>query len=357
MSLSFLSHQDVESGLPEPASGKSAGVITKLFVAISTALSSLTTVLSNVDDGQRCRNEIERFFLWAKRLLIVEGDLDEVLAHSEELRFRVLSLLSRLGTVILHNQSRDPLSQSKVLTEQYDNLRTLLHTTEAKLQESAPETVRSDTIPALEASEDGVKYILDGIAADIDCLLDLAPSLDNLALDVQAKGVGDASMQDKESFATSSEEALIYCRRIRDRFRSLPKYLVERLAEANALRAAALRFAQSRPPKHDPNDDIAPSIITESLFATANPGVSEPTKSTAPSNSTFSSIMRAPTAVTQFSDKASAATVASFSTARSTIHQGRLPIPPIPELEGNGFNCSICGKRVVVDILTRKAWK
>lgn len=360
MSTSFLSRQDVESWLPEPTSSKNPGFVAKLFATIKAAFASLAALLSrtSVDGGhQRCQNELERFFLWGQGLSVVDGQLDEILAHSEELHFRVLSLLLRLGTVILDSLSGDQSPQSMVLSEQCDDLRILLDTTQAKLQESEPELIRSDTLSVSDTSEYGLEDILEDITTYVDCLLDLAPSLDNPALDMPVENLDRSST--KETFAVSSEEAAIYCRRIRDRFISLPKYIVERLAEANVIRAAVLWSARSRNEFSATAAD-AKSFPSESLFSTIDRGVTNTTKSTAPSSSVFSSLLkqvtRRPTAISQFSDNASKTTFASFSTAQSAINQGRLRVPPIPELEGDSFVCPICYKRVI-GVVSRKAWK
>lgn len=120
-----------------------------------------------------------------------------------------------------------------------------------------------------------------------------------------------------------------------------------------------LRSARSR---HDLNItvEITKSLPSESLFSTIDRGVTDTTKSTVPSSSVFSSLMKGPTrrstAITHFSDSASKATFASFSTAQSAINQGRPRVPPMPEFEGDGFNCPICYERAV-DVVSRKAWK
>lgn len=355
MSLSFLSRQDVESWVPEPAPSKGgAGFFAKLFTTINRAMASLTSVTKD-EAHQRCRNEFERFFLWGQGLSIVDGDLDEVLAHSKELHFQVLSLLLRLGTVVLQGLSRDPTPSSQVLTEQCDDLRTLLDTTEAMLQDPQPnESARPYTPSESDASEYEATEILEEIAIYVDCLLDLSPSLDNPALDIQVEGSDEPPTQAKESFTVSSEEALIYCRKIRDRFEVLPKYLVERLAEANTLRAAALREMRSRSTKHEApiSDDI-----TESLFSTTDHRVTETTKSTVPSSSIFSSIMSSRhVPMLEFDDNASEATFASFATAASAISLGRPRVPPMPEIQGDGFNCPTCFLRIT-NVKTRNEWK
>jgi hypothetical protein len=338
------------------------GFVAKLFATIKAAFASLAALLSgtSVDDRyQRCQNELERFFLWGQGLSVDNGQLDEILAHSEELHFRVLSLLLRLGTVILDSLSREQSSRSMVLSEQCDDLRTLLETTEVKLQEFEPELIRPDTLSVSDTSEYGLEEIMDDVTTYVDCLLDLAQSLDNPALDMPVENLEQFSTKNKEAFAVSTEEAAIYCRKIRDRFISLPKYIVERLAEANVVRAAALRSARSRNEFSTTMTD-AKSFPSESLFSTIDRGVTDTTKSTAPSSSVFSSLLKRatkrPTGISQFSDNASKATFASFSTSQSAISQGQVRVPPIPELEGDSFACPICYRRVC-GVVSRKAWK
>ncbi len=361
MSTSFLSRQDVERWLPDPTPSNHPGFIAKLFVTTRAAFASLAALFSqtNSDDRHKCQNELERFFLWGQGLSVVDGHLDDILAHSEELHFRVLSLLLHLGTAILDCLSREKSSRSTVLSEQCDDLRTLLETTEAKLQESEPELIRTDTLSVSDTSEYGLVEILEDITTYVDCLLDLAPSLDKPALDVPVEeNLGLLSTKNKETFTVSTEEAAIYCRKIRDRFVSLPKYMVERLAEANVVRAAAIRSARSRNDFSRIEAD-AKSLPNESLFSTIDLDVTDTTKSTTLSSSVFSSLVKRATRnsarISQFSDTASKATFASFSTSQSIISQGRVRVPPVPELEGDSFACPICYKRV--GVVSRKAWK
>lgn len=361
MSLPFLSRQDVERWVPEPAPSKGGSCfVAKLFTTISRVMASLASVLSVTKDEthRRCRNEVERFFLWGQGLSIFDGDLDEVLARSKELHFRVLSLLLRLGTAVLQGLSRDSAPPSLVLTEQCEDLRTLLDATEAMLQDpESDDPARPYTPSGSDASEYGSAEIVEEISIYVDCLLDLSPALDNPALDIQEDGAKELPTRAKESFNASSEEALIYCRKIRDRFEVLPTYLVERLAEANVIRALALREMRSRPSKHDaPFGDG----FTESLFSTTDRRVTERTKSTAPSSSVFSSLRwsKAPSSTSKLNtdDNASEATFASFSTASSAASLGRPRVPQMPEVQQDGFDCPICFLRVT-NVKTREEWK
>jgi hypothetical protein len=223
------------------------------------------------------------------------------------------------------------------------------------LQEPEPdESARLYTPSESDASEYETTEILEEISIYIDCLLDLSPSLDNPALDIQTEGSDEPLTQAKESFTVSSEEALIYCRKIRDRFEVLPKYLVERLAEANILRTAALREMRSRPTKHEApiNDNI-----TESLFSTTDHRITETTKSTVPSSSVFSKVSFSEhVPVLEFDDNISEFTFASFSTTASAISLGRPRVPPMPEIQEDCFNCPICFS-CVTNVKTRKEWK
>lgn len=357
MSLPFLSRQDVESWVPEPAlSNRGAGFVAKLFTTINRAMASLSSVLSMTNDEvhQRCRNEFERFFLWGQGLSIVEGDLDEVLAHSKELRFQVLSLLLRLGTAVLQGLSGYLVSSSQVLIEQYDDLRTLLDTTESMLQEpELDESVEPYPLSESDASEYETIEILEEISIYVDCLLDLSPSLDNPAIDIQVERSDEPPTLAKESFTVSSEKALIYCRKIRDRFEALPKYLVERLAEANVLRATAIREMRSQPTKLEaPISDN----ITESLFSTTDHRITETTKSTVLSSIFSKTSFSEHVPVLEFDDNVSEITFASFSTAASAISLGHPRVPPMPKIQENGFNCPICFS-FVTNVKTRKEWK
>jgi len=273
MSVSFLSWQDVERWLPEePARSKvdgGPGFIAKLFTTINKAMASLVSQLpvSKAGEQQWYRNEFERFVLWGQSLSIVDGDLDEVLTYSKELYCQVLTLLLRLGTVVLQGLSGDSFSSTKVLTEQCEDLRTLLDATESILQDQEPDEEARPNTPSESASS---KYetteVVEEISIYVDCLLD--------------------------------------------------------------------------------------------------PHLTETTKSTVPPSSVFSSIMESFSTrqkalfsnhvdVHDFDD---GATFAYFSTAASKICLGRPRVPPLPDIQGGGFNCSICSL-LVTDVRTRKEWK
>ncbi|EEU45683.1 uncharacterized protein NECHADRAFT_25379, partial [Fusarium vanettenii 77-13-4] len=240
--------------------------------------------------GRRiCQNELERFLLWCQGLDVADGRLDEVLSRSKELHRQVLSLLLRLGTSILQAMSQASVEPSQLQLDDCDHLRALLDVAETMLKGSGlDEHERPDTPLESDESNYGMVESIEEISAYVDCLLDLAPALDNPVLDIQTDDSNEPLSGTKESFTTSCEEALIYCRKIRDRFDPLPRYLVERLAEANVVRAAKIREMQHQVVSKEPpiND-----TVTESLFTGRLPQITETTKSSVPPPSVFSSAL------------------------------------------------------------------
>ncbi|KAL2686878.1 hypothetical protein Neosp_004420 [[Neocosmospora] mangrovei] len=226
--------------------------------------------------------------------------------------------------------------------------------------------VRAATPSGSETSDHGLMDIMEEISIYIDCLLDLASALDNPALDILTDDLEEPFSGVKESFTTSCEEALTYCRKIRDRFDALPKYLVERLAEANVVRASMIREMQRQVLE---KETAANDGITESLFSGKCLPVTEDTKSSAPTTSVFSSALASSSKwsaqsasagrhvnLAEFGDDISEATFASFSTTASSIAMGRPRMPPMPDIQDGGFDCTVCQLHLT-DVTTRKQWK
>lgn len=348
MSLSLLTRHDVERWLPDPVSSKSGGFIAKLFLTIHRSMSCLPKGPLYTKSGttRNSRNELERFFLWGQGLSVLDGDLDDSLAHAKELHDEVLTLLLRLGTSVLQCLSRDSGVPLKEVGEQCDDLKRLLDAAESLLHDEDDdliETPDEDAFSISDTSDYGAAEILDEIAVYIDCLLDLCSVLEQPALDVHLEQEETEAPSKQEQFDVSSEEALIYCRRLRDRFEELPKYLVERLAETNVLRSARLRQKRARAQKlGEPEADN----ITESLFSNTDPRVvTDTTKSSVPPSSIFSIGSRKQSwsmSPVDFPDNESEGTFATFSTAASAISQGRPRVPPKPEARDGVIECPIC---------------
>ncbi|KAI8673026.1 Serine/threonine-protein phosphatase [Fusarium sp. Ph1] len=348
MSTSFLSRQDIESWVPDAtASRGGVDLVTRLSTGLSRSMDSLRTALVGIQD-ETCRmaqNELERFLLWCQGLGVADGRLDEVLSQSTELHHQVLSLLLRLGTAVLQAMSQVPGEALQSKLDDYGHLRTLLDVVEAMFKDSdSDEHERPDTPPGSDVSDHELVETMEEISAYVDCLLDLAPALDNPVLDIQGGDSEEAYFSAKELFTTSCEEALIYCRKIRDRFEALPRYLVERLAEANVVRAAKLREMRRQVIEQKPPFDAS---TTESLFSDKYPHLTQTTKSSVPPPVR---VLVGPGPLLK------TATFAFFSTAASSIAMGRPRIPPMPVIQEGGFDCTVCLLRLT-NITTRKQWK
>ncbi|RTE80655.1 hypothetical protein BHE90_004858 [Fusarium euwallaceae] len=280
MSSPFLSRQDIESWVPDAAASKSSvGFVAKLSTSIGRAMASLRKSLFELQD-EACRasqDELDRFLLWCQGVGVADGHLDDILSQSNELHRQVLSLLLRLGSSVLQVISQILGQPSRLQLDDCDHLKALLNVVETMLRESdSDEHERPDTPSGSDSSDYGLVETMEEISAYVDCLLDLAPALDNPVLDIQANDAEKPRSRANESFTTSCEEALVYCRKIRDSFDTLPKYLVERLAEANVVRAAKIREIQYQATeKGTPANDG----ITESLFSDKHPQITDTTKS------------------------------------------------------------------------------
>ncbi|KAF4438425.1 Serine/threonine-protein kinase hal4 [Fusarium austroafricanum] len=372
MSTSYLSRQDIETWVPAPSQSKDGpGLVAKLFAAIYTSMLFLVKSISPGDDLKaclRCHNDTERFFLWAEGLSVTQGHLDKSLSRCRELKHETLSLLLQLGTAVLDGLNHDSMLLTGDLTDKCDDLRNLLDTTEYIIQETDPE-IGKDVSSYAQSDSDtsffGLGEIFEDVSIYIDCLLDLAPSLDNPAFDFDADLTNEGPTTEvKEHYSVSSEQALIYCRKIRDRFESLPKSIVERLAEANVRRVTMLASLQAEPQKPEPdlNDNM-----TENLFSVTDRRFAEtmtstiPTSSIVPSEiescSVFSqSFVSAQPHFVEEEEQYDLETFATFSTTESSNSHGRPKVPPMPESSGNGIICPICFLNIT-NVQTRREWK
>ncbi|KAJ3463453.1 hypothetical protein MRS44_008239 [Fusarium solani] len=350
MSTPFLHRQDIESWVSGTAAPiGSTGFLAELSTTFVRAIASLRAVLFGSQDEacRMCQNELERFTLWCQGLGVTDGRLDQTLLHSKELRHQVLSLFLHLGTAVLQVTPHVSAKLSQLPLHECDHLRNLLHGVKAMLGESnSIQDERPDTPSGSDTSDYGLVETLEEVSAYIDCLLDLAPALDNPALGFQTDNPEEVPLDAKESITVSCKEALIYCRKIRDRFDGLPKYLVERLAEANVGGAANIRKMRCQATE---KETLANDDTNESLFSGRRPQITETINSSVPHPSVFSSTLAssskwlAPLAsdFARLDDNASEATFASFSTTGSSIDMGRPRVPPMPDVQENGFDCIV----------------
>ncbi|KAF4459336.1 serine threonine kinase [Fusarium albosuccineum] len=238
-----------------------------------------------------------------------------------------------------------------------------------------------DTISDSSSSINELVECFEDISTYIDCLMDLSLAIENPVLDPEPTDPNLPASQSPETFDVSPH-ALAFCRKIRDRFPEVDRWLVERLGEANARRASALtEMRERREALTHLNAMISEKadwsvggqeescIQSESLFSNSQPRATETTRSTIPPGSIFDTsnpdYPRGPPsprnpirhAVRRPSGTLSIVSFASFSTKASAITEGRPRVPPLPEeaLEGKTFSCLACCQEIHGGI-TRKNW-
>lgn len=336
------------------------GLFGDLFEAIFRVFSSFCKQLPMINSSAtkqqqaRCQNELERLFLWGDGFSILDGYLDEILSQSPALHSSVLLMLLNLGNAVCkdlfqlmdHNENFTiNLDQEiKIAFNQLDKAHMTLQEGHATSHSGSPDLTDD------ECFQPELDDVLENITTITDCLMDLSLALERPMIELdetQLEASGPA-----ETFNVAPP-ALVYCRKIRDRFPILPLYLVERLGTANLQRANMLREIKKRTQTADEDSQF----VDESLFSESIPQVTEITTSSFAKDSTFSrsEMQRQSDAAHETSSEA---TFASFSTSTSAVNQGRPRVPPMPRQaeNGNPFRCEYCAK-TIKGMITRKQWK
>jgi hypothetical protein len=235
------------------------------------------------------------------------------------------------------------------------DLRRLLENAEAVLNENGHPMRQSDAFSDSDVSESDFAEGIDDLAIYTDCLMDLAPALENPATDLNFKEQVDSKI---ETFRVSSAMAASYCRKIRDRFPNLDIILVERLGEANQTRSQRIQESLLANSEAQTKDSPDLEIPSGSVFSESCPELTETTKPTYFSESVYDEDRDGGLTKDEYDDVASQTTCASFSTTFSTMSQGRPRVPALPEeaKSGNPFECLACGKELR-NIRTRQVWK
>lgn len=288
-----------------------------LFEVIFQGFSSFCKEISTLNPSatkqqeSRCRDELERLFLWADGVSIQNGNLDKALSRSSALRSSVISILFELGNAVCNDLCK-PIHTSGDFTVQFDEQQRkatdlLQRTAGASLQEysQAPHLVGEATYGS-ESFQPDLDDVLDNIATFNGCLMDLSLALERPAFDITRTHL---KTSDSAEPFNAPHAALPYCRKIRERFPKLPLYLVGRLGIANLHRANILREIKN--------------LVQSGGHETS-------------AEESF----------------------AMFSASTSTVNQGRPRVPPLPEKAGNGnpFICEYCAK-TVSGVSTRRQWK
>lgn len=404
--LGFQQGVDVEQWLHEPSQSdfRELGFLGAFYESILDFFKILVKAVktpqapktfSSAEVTSRYSRQLQRFFLWGDGCSASEGSLDEALSKTMDLRMNVLSLMLSLSRVLSkdfwHLVDRDGCSLEK--RENIWNIKRMEEQAETMLKGMRPFDVEEDpgeteSLPDSELSELDHETILDDIITYVDCLTDLYQALENPAVDFP--GETDIEQPASEEFTVSSAQALNYCRKIRDQHPSLPKYLVERLGELNAVRLSRLMSLEIMEGDVEPSD-LQPlatnmmemnktvhteiSEVTEDLLSENQHQLTDTTKSTFQSGSIFDSESnrlgpgqqlrnqilkrRPPHRLAQTGDDtASIATFASYNTTASSIASGRPRVPPMPDegAEGGTFTCPSCCKRIK-RFTSRTQWK
>lgn len=308
------------------------------------------------------RDELERLYLWGQGLSF--RTLGNLLAEDDDLSLSVLARLYELGTAILKALLPAATEVCASALEKVDSrflgfmLEALLRT----LQEKDQDAIDYGVPQKMEHAVADIRLATDDIKALVDCLMDLAQAIEDVPIDDEAE---DLSEPDVEKFMVSSVQAHVYCGRIRDRFRNAPKWLVERLGEANATRS---EWILSRQPKEeqayavietDKQTLTTSDLPSENVFSNFT-GTSSATGSdkvfdmaalrTSSKGSSFRGLAGG-------EDTQSVTSLTSIGTTQSVVDQGRARVPSLPKgaSDGNPFNCLVCSERVV--ITSRRAWK
>ncbi|KAI9155558.1 Zinc finger protein [Paramyrothecium foliicola] len=402
---------DVHDWLSEPGGySYPLGIVGSFYHAIFDLFSNLlkeccassSPIYSSLDTIKRYKDELRRLYLWGEGFSVEEGHLDEILTRSSELRHNVLSLFLQLSRVLSseirrvvslqeegQQQSSTPGLTDLVRIQEQVTL--FLQTSESLQMNLFPD---SDAASEFQASDTG-EDIIDDISTYIDCLMDLSQAIEHPAMGL-FDDQEESSQHDIEVFDVATPQALMYCRKIRDRFPKLDKYMVERLGTLNADRAFQISSAQLMHNQILEMSEI-PEILdencenrtvtdppSESLFSNTNPHLTDTTKSTTKQSSSFSAsissiadLNRQSTApdisgslerskshskrvetVPGFDDTESIVTFASYSTTASAAMEGRPRVPPLPEgADTSGtFDCPACW-RELRGPMSRDQWK
>ncbi|KAI1170498.1 hypothetical protein F4777DRAFT_110737 [Nemania sp. FL0916] len=282
--------------------------------------------------------EIERLYLWGHGVGVESGRLDEMLLTEPELGIGILLRLCELRELsiqCLSIYSFDNREIQELLTAETSRSEKLSRSLNQILEENTEAAILSYSLleNSPSASYEDISVASNLVKVNIDCLMDLSLTFEDCASDLERE---PSNFDPMNTHSLNSNKALIYSRRIRDKFPSAPQWLIDRLAEANRIRsdqimAQRLQFFET----HD----------LDNSRSSKTAGSSRPT--------TLESVFD-----DHPNDTMSIATPASLKTTKSTIDQGRIRVPAIPSQPSKDgwFTCPFCS-RTLHNALTRLQWK
>lgn len=183
------------------------------------------------------------------------------------------------------------------------------------------------------------------LAAAIDCLMDIIPTMEDTlsytnALQCRQKASAYVEFQ-------ISGPGKIYASKVYDQYSKADTRLVERLGEANWQRHTLIRIEQSSVP------DNLDNSISETGF-----GVTAPPKSLFIPASMFQDSGLGTSVPAQSNYAVTVASHSSFVSSLGDKEKGRLQVPATPKevFDGIPFTCEICG-HILHQIKNRIDWK
>ncbi|KAF5618430.1 ankyrin repeat [Fusarium sp. NRRL 25303] len=289
----------------------------------------LRHVSKQLDVPKLVRMSLQRTYslmvLWSDGYGVREGDLDDILAKSRNIRQATLKILSSIANVLLDRLR--PLVVNTAL-ESVDNLSLPLIAMGAEasylIHDDTDSSTDSSSDGSLDSQRDNMSEIIQDLRTDVECLVELDPLIRNF--------VPDPSSQKQKHLETSGwAPQQAFCDKVEQRFPRADKSLILRLGEANWLRyrgCQELRIkelaGEQQPDSKDDHKTVAGSRFHDSGLGTSLP--------------TMSSY---------------AETVMTYS--GSDGQKTRIPRLSEEAKQGKPFPCVACGR--TVRLTTNAAWK
>jgi hypothetical protein len=260
----------------------------------------------------------------------------------------------------------------EVLADKVDQI--VMATTRSDIGQSKDGILDVDSDPDSFSTDDDITDILEDLKAYMECLVDLAPSLEHPAEDLVL--TERPSVIHTDDLLNVTEAARPYVLLIKDRYPLIENSLIKRLGEANWQRRERLReqlssalLADGRDPRPFSDTEsgkgkaVDNSTQAEHLEHRSIPSIYESTIH--PSNSTISALSDSsifdymPLRFNVSRARSVAESVTSFSSSTAGgAHEGQRRVPSLPEDHdwGASFQCQICGN-TLQNIRCRSDWK
>ncbi|KAF4474657.1 Ankyrin repeat [Fusarium agapanthi] len=290
----------------------------------------LRHVSKQLDVPRPVRMSLQRTYslmvLWSDGYGVREGDLDDILAKSRNIRRATLKILSSIANILLDGLR--PLIV-KFTSESLDDLSLPLIAMCAEasylIHDDTDSSSDSSSDRSLDSKVDDMSDMIQDLRTDVECLVELDPLIRNLVPDLSSN-----KQKHLETSDWAPQQA--FCDRVEQRFPGADKSLILRLGEANWLRYRScqeLRIKEELAEEQSPDSKEDHKTVAGSRFHDSGLGTSLPTISSY------------------------AETVMTYS--GSDGQTTRIPRLSEEAKQGKSFPCVACGG--TVRIMTNAAWK